>query len=726
MKMKKHICVPVLFLLVIAACNTSGDHATHTQPQTILAPDSLWTPTGDARLDSLLQLVAVAPQDTNLALLYADIGDIYINIDTEQAKIYYRKMGDLNEQLNWKRGHYIYAASFAVILQYEMLIDSAVVILKEALAMAEREKDESWKAILNYNIGNTYNMIRWYETALSYYMEALPFFERENNPRKLAVLFYMMSQLYSQLKDTEKALEYGNKALDLNRKDPYIHYALAVAYSIAYQKEKATIHFEMALHLCELQNNISLKGGIYQGLANIAMFAFDLEKAEEYITQALEINRQFGAYYISLLTFGKIELLKGNYGQSEAYAREALQLATEIEDLEIKRECYWILSELVTAQHKYREVKEYWEEIDLLENEQIKATIVHAFEEMAAKYETEKKQLQIERQQSVIARQNMQRWLFVGGIAVCVVFLALLWYMLRLRNRRNSALTERNNALANMNATKDKFFNIISHDLKNPALAMHDNLKLLAGNVRLWDVDMLSDVSNELLKSSDGQVELLNSLLSWARIQTGRINCTPLTFNLAARLRTDISLVCNLAENKNITFAAQMPAETIVTADANMILTVVRNLLTNAVKFTPAGGTVTLSVKPVGDTTPLPANPVGDSPSLPANLVDDTTSLPANPVDCRDAARHVSTDDGSTSPAAARYTVSISDTGTGMTSEQVENLFRLDKPHTNRGTAGEEGSGLGLIVCKELLEMHGSTLHIESREAQGSRFWFEI
>jgi signal transduction histidine kinase len=72
------------------------------------------------------------------------------------------------------------------------------------------------------------------------------------------------------------------------------------------------------------------------------------------------------------------------------------------------------------------------------------------------------------------------------------------------------------------------------------------------------------------------------------------------------------------------------------------------------------------------------------------------------------------------------FIVSITDTGTGMTPEQIENLFHLDKPQTRRGTAGEEGSGLGLIVCKELLSMHGSTLHVESREGKGSRFWFSV
>jgi signal transduction histidine kinase len=107
-----------------------------------------------------------------------------------------------------------------------------------------------------------------------------------------------------------------------------------------------------------------------------------------------------------------------------------------------------------------------------------------------------------------------------------------------------------------------------------------------------------------------------------------------------------------------------------------MLTTVVRNLLNNAVKYTSKGGTATLTISP--------------------------------------------------GAGASTYTISVADTGTGMTAEQLQSLFRLDKPQSRRGTAGELGSGLGLIVCREMLQKHGSTLHVESETGKGSRFWFEI
>jgi signal transduction histidine kinase len=300
---------------------------------------------------------------------------------------------------------------------------------------------------------------------------------------------------------------------------------------------------------------------------------------------------------------------------------------------------------------------------------------------MEVKYETGKKDMEIERQQNLIARHQMQRILWIGGIVLCAVILALLWNMLRLRTRRNLALTERaaalserNGALAEMNATKDKFFSIISHDLKNPAEAQRDALQLLVKNARLWDVDTLTDYYDELLKSADGQVELLYNLLGWAQIQTGRMTYTPEALLLSGLL-PDIALIRKIAENKGVSLITDIPDDALVTGDSNMLAVVVRNLLTNAVKYTASGGTVTLAA---------------------------------------------------TAAADGKYSVSVTDTGIGMSREQTGKLFQLDSAHSRNGTAGEQGSGLGLIVCREMLAKHGTTLYVESEAGKGSRFWFEL
>jgi len=301
---------------------------------------------------------------------------------------------------------------------------------------------------------------------------------------------------------------------------------------------------------------------------------------------------------------------------------------------------------------------------DSLRNEE---NVSHV-QNLRVSYEREKNARKIEKQETEIKYQKTQRLFFSIGLGIALLALLMLWYMLKLRTKRNRILSE-------MNATKDKFFSIISHDLKNPAIAQRDALQLLVSHSGTWDVDTLLQYYNELLKSANGQVELLYNLLNWAQVQTGRMPYIPAQIDIISELRADILLVENMAQQKGITLEIKMPDTAIVTGDRNMLVTVVRNLLTNAVKFTNKNGCIILEIKQ-----------------------DET----------------------------GKHIISVSDTGIGMRKEQTENLFLVDNKHSRIGTAGEQGSGLGLIVCKELVEKHSGTLCVESEEGKGSRFWFSL
>ena len=682
---------PLILLLLSSSCHTPGSKDDN-QLQSFAVADTLLEPTGNAKLDSLLQLAVVARSDTSLALLYYEIGDVYyFNLnDFEKAKEYYLTTGTLSEQLDWNRGRYLFSAGFTDVLNRHGMMDSSIVIHKQVLEILKKENDEQLIAIATANIANCYLMKKWYETALTYFNEALSIFEKRNEKYRLAHIYDFMGIAFDEMEMYDEKQMYCEKALEIwnDKPDTLLRASVLNNYAVALlatnQFKKAEESLLEAQRICLLHGNKSYLSTVYNTLGNLSLKRYELDKAEIYAHKALEFAAELGEvenYCAINRTLAYVEEYRRNFDKSEEYVREALKTAIEYDLPREKAKCYDLLSELSIARHDFRNHRFFRTNSDSIHNEIVSEKSRIYAKEMEARYETEKKEREIERQQSIIARQNMQRGLLVGGVAICVVFLALLWYMLRLRNRRNDALTERNNMLSEMNSTKDKFFNIISHDLKNPTLALNDNLKVLVHNVRVWDAERLADFSAELLKSTEGQVELLNSLLNWARIQTGRITCIPVTFDLAVRLRNEIALVRKMAENKGITLDFQMPDDAPVTGDGNMLVTVVRNLLINAIKFTASGGTVMLSVSPISPTTPVSHD---------------------------------------------KYLVSVTDTGTGMSEEQIQNLFRLDKPQTRRGTADEEGSGLGLIVCKELLGMHNSVLQVESEEGKGSRFWFEL
>jgi signal transduction histidine kinase len=169
-------------------------------------------------------------------------------------------------------------------------------------------------------------------------------------------------------------------------------------------------------------------------------------------------------------------------------------------------------------------------------------------------------------------------------------------------------------------------------------------------------------------------MDLMQSLLSWARSQAGRIQFSPRRLALPSLVEENIALVQQAAAQKQIAIAACIPTDVQVHADPEMAATVLRNLLSNAVKFTPRGG------------------------SLRVSALEDGTEV----------------------------RVSVADTGVGMSAQELQKLFRIDEHLSRRGTEQEPGNGLGLLVCKEFVEKHGGKIWAESRPGEGSTFHFTL
>ena len=662
----------LLFLLLL----TSGCNFFKSQDKKQIEGEkitnSIYVLSGNDVIDSLLMVIASAPLDTNLVLLYYDVAELYEDYDFCNAKKYYKMMERTSELLNWNKGFYLYAIGYSHVLIRQGVVDSALFIGSRALEMAKKEKNEFWMGKLNYSLGNVYLTKEWFETALNHYMDALVYFEEVNNTERLGSTYSQMCLLYSNIDAVEKSVAYGKKAIEISPNDPYYLYGLARALTVSHEYSKAKDYFLKALEFANQENNLYLVGLIYYSLSENAMMSFDLDGAEKSAKKSLQINKEIdnmAAYAGGLSILAKVEELRGNFGVAEKYVREALQFALEFEIENGKEFCYTILSELSVAQGKYKENIQYLKELDLTKSVLAAAASLRAAEEMEAKYDSEKKKIEIERQQHIIKTQQMQHRLFIGGILLCILILLALWYMLTLRSRKNKALEE-------LNIAKDNFFSIISHDLKNPALAQRNALQMLLDNMGHWDNETLKKYYTSLLKSAEGQVDLLYNLLNWAQVQAGRMPFHPVSFDLVSELKkTDLVLLQNMAKQKGITLNVRMPKTALVKGDTNMISTILRNLLSNSIKFTEPLGRVTFSI--------------------------------------------VKKDNG-------KHVVAISDTGVGMSEEQIQKLFDFNHQISKRGTAGEQGMGLGLVVCKDLLDKHHIRLHVKSKMNKGSCFWFEI
>ncbi len=221
------------------------------------------------------------------------------------------------------------------------------------------------------------------------------------------------------------------------------------------------------------------------------------------------------------------------------------------------------------------------------------------------------------------------------------------------------------------NATKDKFFSIIAHDLGNLFNGLIGVSRILTeDDVPINNTDEFLQI---ILQSSQKGFDLLQNLLEWSRVQTGKLNAHPITLNFENLAKYNIQLLFNQAKQKNIKLVSHIKPLSVF-ADEYMLNTVIRNLLANAIKFTPENGLVEIYATEK-DT-----------------LVE----------------------------------ISIKDTGVGITQETIEKMFKIDVHQSTKGTAGEKGTGLGLILCKEFVEKNGGIIGVDSEVGKGSRFYIQL
>jgi PAS domain S-box-containing protein len=246
---------------------------------------------------------------------------------------------------------------------------------------------------------------------------------------------------------------------------------------------------------------------------------------------------------------------------------------------------------------------------------------------------------------------------------------------LKLHREHLEALVRiRTDELESANATKDLFFSIIAHDLKNPFAAMFMAAESLITYLEENNIERAIAKSKTMYNASMKSFALLQNLLEWSKSQLGRLKFEPTEFYLKNLVEENLPIVQNQADIKHIRFVDEIPADLKIVGDINLLQTILLNLITNGIKFTGNDGTVTIGARTGKDETE----------------------------------------------------VSITDTGTGMTEEMKGQLFRIDVKVATKGTSGESGSGLGLILCKEFVEMHGGKIWVESEVGKGSTFIFTI
>ncbi len=237
----------------------------------------------------------------------------------------------------------------------------------------------------------------------------------------------------------------------------------------------------------------------------------------------------------------------------------------------------------------------------------------------------------------------------------------------------NTKLEESQDMLKELNASKDRFFSIIAHDLKGPFQGFLGYSEILSQDLDALSDDEVQSFAKELYDSAKQLFKLLENLLQWSRLQRGAIQREPINVNLKQLVNMIFDILSTQANQKNITLENEAPEDLSVFTDMNMLNTILRNFVGNSIKFTEEGGTIKVGADAIED---------------------------------------------------GKARIHVIDNGIGMSDEAKSKIFKIDQRHTTTGTANEKGTGLGLILCKELIEKNEGEVWVESEEGKGTAFYF--
>jgi len=583
--------------------------------------------------------------------------------------------------------------------------DSSMLITQQALANPNIENYQLEKAELLRIKGLIYFYKVDFVNSLDYFIQSKELFIKLDNKSGIAASLNSISLIYREQGFMQKSLEMDLEILKMQLEiGDTIEIAgslnnVAVSYQDLKDFKLALLYFQKAVQYISQSNNKKNLDLYYNNIGNIYMLEDKLDSALYFFKKSYKISKKSNDKQMicnSLAYFGEYYSKKKDFKKSVSYYEKSIKIAHEIgivyEISDVAEKLHVAYSKIGNYENAYKTLLIAKTLADSANNSEtlkklteIEASIKFKKENDLKKLIQEKKDIQ-NRLELNREKQYRNIALIVGStfIILTIVFFInsrrktiynrkLIEQKTEILSQKEEIETQRDN-IEDLNKTKDKFFTIIAHDLRNPISGIYKLTDTINIDFESFTKSELKTYISLVHNSTQQAHSLLENLLHWAMMQTSSIKTTPSKFNLNDVIKQNIELLNNNAHQKNLTIVYDSNEENIVFADKEMIATTIRNIYTNAIKFSNNNGTITFS-----------------------------TSIDNN--FCK---------------------LSISDNGIGISAEDQKLLFNIRNNTKKIGDSKEKGTGLGLILCKEFVEYNNGEIGITSELGNGTTFFFTV
>lgn len=589
------------------------------------------------------------------------------------------------------------------IYRQEGKFENSLRMLLKAYEIAKEINEKEMVMFVANNIGVTYRRLAEDNKALKYHLEALQIAEQLNDLKNIAIASNSIGIIYTYQENFDQALPYYYRALELEEKrNNYLGVAInynsiAWIYELKEDYIKAIEFYKKSLEANIQDHNEKGKAICYSDLGKVYYKIGEFSLALEYYKKTLSVNEKLGdKRYIarSYIYIGEVYRDLGNHSQSLLNLEKGLKYAQQVNSKRMLMLAYEQLSITYEKMNQINRAFDYFKMYNTYKDSVLDEEKSNQIIEMQTRFETNKK----EQENALLKNKNslnealIQRQRVTVFSIILVLFLIsiLVFVLLKSRQKQKKAIAllgKQNNEIRRQKEeiqqqaydlkkavnTKNRFFSIIAHDLINPFNTLIGFSETLKTNINEVSKEEIQEYANLIYQRSNETHELLINLLEWSLSQTNGIEYRPREINIKQLIQEKISLLEGPAKDKNIELKIVENDELLVYADVNMLSTIIRNLVSNAIKFTREG------------------------------MV--TISYLKEAMFCK---------------------ISVEDTGVGISENNLRNLFKLDKPVSSKGTSGEKGSGIGLILCKEFVKQNKGEIFVESKENEGSKFSFTV